>query len=383
MNDFRFLKGSYIIGFAIIVPVLFFSHPAVCQSTILNNAVGSHTINAVGSHTIYFTGNSQLFTVPDGVTLLEVEVAGASGGHSFGNGYAYGVPGLGGKVSATLTVEPGQQLIVYVGGAGQDGAIEKAGKGGYNGGGDGGIKDKEYSGGGGGGASDIRLANGTLDDRLVVAGGGGASGKYGAGGNGGGPIGAGGYGEGANPTGGNQNTGGLSGSYCHTYFAENGGFGIGGASSAGATGGGGGGGWYGGGGGAFGDGAGGSSYAGEKTGNVIQNQGGNEVNGYVTITWRKPTNKNSLPEKAVTKNNLKIFPNPTTGEFNMQLQNQSAGKAEITLQLANGATFLRRSFELKNRNATVKYSIPGQVPGVYFVIVTTATSKQTGRVVVK
>ena len=233
MNDFRFLTGRHIIGLAIVVAVFLFSHHAVCQSTTLNNVVGSRTI--------YFTGDSQSFTVPDGVTLLEVEVAGASGGHSYGNGYAYGVPGLGGKVSATLTVEPGQQLIVYVGGAGQDGAIEKAGKGGYNGGGDGGIKDKEYSGGGGGGESDIRFANGTLDDRLVVAGGGGASGKYGAGGNGGGPIGAGGYGEGANPTGGNQNTGGLSGSYCHTYFAENGGFGIGGASSAGATGGGGGG----------------------------------------------------------------------------------------------------------------------------------------------
>ena len=338
---------------------------------------------SIQTQTFIFTGSSQKFLVPEGVTSLQVELAGASGGKSCRKNYQYGQPGLGGKVSATLHVAPGQQLSIFAGGAGGNGTSAKQGIGGYNGGAKGATVTNEYASGGGGGSSDIRLSDQTLENRLVVAGGGGASGKFGAGGNGGGLSGADGYGEGENATGGNQKHGGLSGSYFGSYFAQNGAFGKGGASSAGATGGGGGGGWYGGGGGSFGDGAGGSSYAANVANNVVHIQGANEGNGWVKITWRKSiTATPPVNETPVSKSNLKIYPNPAVGDFYMQLKNEAAGKAEITLRLANGAIFLKQSFWLKNSNALLKYSIPGKVPGVYFINVVTATSKQAGSVVV-
>ena len=80
------------------------------------------------SRTFRYTGARQNFTVPTGVTRVTVEALGASGG-------AAGDPGgLGGMVTATIPVTPGESLDIYVGGAGS-----KYGGGGYNGGGSGGY----------------------------------------------------------------------------------------------------------------------------------------------------------------------------------------------------------------------------------------------------
>ena len=331
-----------------------------------------------------YTGKSQEFIVPNGVSTLELELAGGSGGYAFMKKELYGTFGLGGRTTAIYNVTPGQHFIINVGGKGEDGALTNSGAGGFNGGAAGGLNENEYAGGGGGGSSDIRMADGALNSRLIVAGGGGGAGKYGAGGNGGGLQGTNGYGEGENAEGGGQTKGGLGGMYYKSVFAENGSFGNGGSSSAGTTGGGGGGGWYGGGGGAFGDGAGGSSYADKSLKNVQHAQGANEGNGYVIISYKQavPQNQALLTNKKATKN-LKIFPNPTSGEFNMQLENEEAGKAEITLQLPSGAILLRKTVYLKNAHALVKYTIPGKIPGIYYITITTPTSKQTGKVVVE
>jgi hypothetical protein len=86
---------------------------------------------------------------------------GAPGGVGQGGGPA----GRGAQVSADLAVTPGQTLYVNVGGSD-----------GFNGGG-----SSSGSGGGGGGASDVRTVSrdqdGSLDSRLIVAGGGGGSGE--------------------------------------------------------------------------------------------------------------------------------------------------------------------------------------------------------------
>ncbi len=331
-----------------------------------------------------YTGESQEFIVPNGVSTVEVEMAGGSGGYAYTKKNIYGTPGLGGSLKGLLSVTPGQHLIINVGGVGKNGSAKYIGDGGFNGGASGGIHVNDYTGGGGGGASDIRIADGSLNNRLVVAGGGGGAGKYGAGGNGGGLQGANGYGEGENAAGGGQTNGGLGGIYYKSAFAESGTFGKGGSSSAGITGGGGGGGWYGGGGGAFGDGAGGSSYADKSLKNVQHLQGANEGNGYVTIRYKQTKAQSEvLLTIKKAKKNLKIFPNPTSGEFNMQLENEEAGKAEISLQLPTGAILLRKTVYLKNAHALVKYTIPGRIPGIYYITITTTTSKQTGKVVVE
>jgi len=255
------------------------------------------------SRTFTYTGNSQIFVVPPGVTSLNVEVSGAAGGHASSyDGYAYGYPGFGGMVEATIPVTPGQSLIITVGGAGQDATATTSGAGGFNGGASGGSYENTYLGGGGGGASDIRNAPGTLAQRLVVAGAGGASGWYGAGGNGGYLEGGAGYGDGTPAGGGTQTAGGVGGTYYDYFFAGSGSVGFGGSGADGTQGGGGGGGYYGGGGGAFGDGGGGSSYTYADATNVIHTQGSREGDGLVRFKWYQPavvTQTAGLPSGSV------------------------------------------------------------------------------------
>jgi hypothetical protein len=130
-----------------------------------------------------FAGSEQAFTVPGGISMVQVTAIGAAGG---GDGYG----GEGGLASAALTVTPGATLYAEVGGVGGGftGVNSLGGPGGFNGGGNGAASDTGSNGRpGGGGASDVRTTSiatipdsalTTADDsRLVVAGGGG--GEYG------------------------------------------------------------------------------------------------------------------------------------------------------------------------------------------------------------
>ncbi len=242
------------------------------------------TINP-GTTTFIFTNGPQNFTVPPLVTTLTVTALGAQGG--------FGSPGgLGGGVTATLTVVPGEILSVFVGGQGGLGAT--GGLGGFNGGGAGGA-GASFHDGGGGGASDIRRAPYALADRLVVAGGGGGGTFSRFGGAGGGTTGGDGAALAAIPAagGGTQSAGGLGGVYPvdPSRNGQPGTSGTGGQGGPdvvnGASGGGGGGGYFGGGGGAggvllaAGTGGGGSSFPVGAT----HTQGVRLGNGEVTITW--------------------------------------------------------------------------------------------------
>ncbi len=220
-----------------------------------------------------YTGGAQSFVVPTGVTSVVVTAYGAQGGAGYSTG------GLGGSVTATIAVTPGETLGIYVGGQGS------SPNGGFNGGGTGGSNV-----GGGGGASDVRQGGSAAANRVIVAGGGGGGGgTAGDGGGGGGATGAtgsvtGGAGGG---TGGTPSAGGSGGAGSSGGSA--GSIGQGGAGESG-YGGGGGGGYYGGGGGgslnsgAVGGGGGGSSFTGSAA-NVASVQGVHRGNGQVVITW--------------------------------------------------------------------------------------------------
>lgn len=111
--------------------------------------------------TFDYTGAVQLYTVPDGVTAIQIEAYGAQGAdHGTSSG------GLGGYISGEIDVTPGEVLEIYVGG------ID-----GFNGGGAAGGSGSELSGVVGGGASDVRQGGSALTDRVVVAGGGGGAGR--------------------------------------------------------------------------------------------------------------------------------------------------------------------------------------------------------------
>ena len=202
--------------------------------------------------TFSFTGAVQTYTVPLGVTSIQIETWGAQGGSATGLDGVPATGGLGGYAIGNLEVTPGQILEVYVGGEGDD-----SGPGGYNGGGQAGTN----YGCAGGGASDVRTGAYTLSDRVIVGGGGGggAFGSYGnPGGHGGGLIGemgssGGGFTAGS---GGTQVAGGAAG--CCYGAASAGTFGLG-AGPGDYHNAGGGGGWYGGGSGAGQAGAGGGS----------------------------------------------------------------------------------------------------------------------------
>lgn len=238
------------------------------------------------TYTFFYTGSTQTMALQPGT--YTVEMWGADGGGTTGNNPDAGVPKLGGKggyAMGTFSVAAPTTASIYVGGKGNTEGVNVPG--GFNGGGNsGGGSGPSGVCGSGGGASDIRIGGNTLNDRIIVAGGGGAagyqecngsanviSGGHGGGLTGGAPV------AGTYPArigqGGTQTAGGAGGSDA-TYVAGNpGSFGQGGhggtVNVTSGNGGGGGGGWYGGGAGSngyycAGGGGGGSSYIGGVTG---------------------------------------------------------------------------------------------------------------------
>ncbi|GAA4464436.1 hypothetical protein GCM10023093_14760 [Nemorincola caseinilytica] len=210
-----------------------------------------------------FSPTPYTYTVPAGVTSVEFELNGGSGGVDTST-MSIHAPGFGGRTTGTLNVTPGDVLTINIGSAGQNGMMGGV-PGGMNGGG-----ASAGFGGSGGGASDIRLGGTALSDRVAVAGGGGGCGYDTAlhmsvgGGHGGNFTGAdGGMNSDitATPaTGGDQTAGGIGATYTGALPGGDGSEGFGGAGSIEGISGGGGAGYYGGGGGAFSGGGGGSSF---------------------------------------------------------------------------------------------------------------------------
>jgi hypothetical protein len=274
------------------------------------------------SDTTNYTGTTDSWTVPSGVTSIHFAVYGAAGGE--GSATTNSIGGLGGSVEGDLPVTAGQVLNIFVGELGQNTSGNDSGVvGSFNGGGAGGSSiggTSQPGGAAGGGASDIRIGGITLNDRVVVAGGGGGSG----GGTGtSGPVhgGAGGgltgglstsyaSGVGFEALGGTQIAGGDSGTYNYASMCGGtaGSLGLGGDGwgCGYSGGGGGGGGYYGGGGGSThfeSGGGGGSSYTDPTATNVVHVQGTRAGNGMVIITYTASVDTStSLLGQTITSN---------------------------------------------------------------------------------
>ncbi len=236
-----------------------------------------------------YTGNPQTFTVPAGVTSIDVKIWGAGGAGSSTGGSG----GSGAFVKGTIAVMPSQSLVVIVGGGGSYSA-SVASPGGFGGGGNAGAKD----GGSGGGYSGIFDASVSHNNTLAIAGGGAGGGHYtvgtygGAGGATSGSDGGDVNGDYTGGKGGNVIVGGAGGFFNGVLNGVNGFALTGGSGGNDGTntygGGGGGGGYYGGGGGFGGSGTffssgggGGSSFLGTMTG-VTNTQGNFHPFGSVT-----------------------------------------------------------------------------------------------------
>jgi len=266
------------------------------------------TVSPNGATNVFPVG-ACAWTVPAGVTSINVDARGGQGGWGI-----YGYSNGGGQVRGTLTVTPGETLYLYIGDQGSPagGVLSSyVGRPGYNGGGWGGTTTSNATtngaqmGGGGGGATDIRTST-ALSDRIVIAGASGGS-AYGQGNSCCYTIGWGGAGggttggvtttsDGSSGGGGTQSAGGARAG----LSGAGGALGIGGEGAntgSDATispngGGGGGGGFYGGGGGSasvsgrwFTGGGGGSSYVGSPRFTSTTNvQNVNCAPGFLAIT---------------------------------------------------------------------------------------------------
>ncbi|NOQ73444.1 MAG: T9SS type A sorting domain-containing protein [Crocinitomix sp.] len=271
-----------------------------------------------GQDTLTYTGAMEIYTIPDGVTKVQIEVWGGQAEAVTVDDFEGSIGGLGGYSIGELVVSSGDVLNVYVGGEGETGA------GGWNGGGTGGVATAGVDGtsgfgGSGGGASDVRVDGTDLADRIIVGAGGGGGGRDyvngtclpcgtgGNGGDGGATIGLDGddpadaiydiyYNVGAGASGGTDLAGGAGGTGTEGVAGLSGILGEGAVGingNYGTAGGGGGGGYYGGGSGAApgdgtgaagGGGAGGSSYF-DGVLDGLTTAGVREGNGMVVITF--------------------------------------------------------------------------------------------------
>ncbi|WP_329467308.1 Ig-like domain-containing protein [Streptomyces sp. NBC_01431] len=322
----------------------------------------------------YNSAGTDTFTVPDGVTAVNVDLSGGEGGSAAGyidpHPAISGAPGgLGGETRATLPVTSGQILQLTVGAAGvpgssRHGEFARPGGTGHGRGGGG----AHGGGGSGGGGSDVRVgAFGGLD-RVLVAGGGGGAGNGGPmlqggagggvvgqdGGQSNGPLGSGLAGGGATQTApghGNPNTlnggPGTPGIDLDPITSEPnpGSGGTGGNGGAGGPGGGGGGGGrHGGGGGSGGGnpgyfpgagGGGGSSYADPSATSVTLLQGVNHGNGKAIVTFQYGTSLTLSADTAAP-----LFGHAVSVTATVASANPGAGIPTGSVTFSDGTTTL-------------------------------------------
>jgi len=268
---------------------------SACGATVnytLPNAINT-CITSTSSFN--YTGSIQTFTVPAGVTSIEIDARGAQGSNGF-----TGAGGLGARMTGTFAVTPGQVINILVGQQGLDNNISGSHNGKSTGGGGGSFVVSNsipmIIAGGGGGTGNISQGMDATTDSAGVSpvngctggvngNGGQGNGSYNGGGSGGGY-----YTDGAAPGGDGGTTPNrfgksyLNGGAGGDNGQHNGGGGYGGGAGGGNYGGGGGGGYSGGGGGnsnGYGGGGGGSLNTGT---NQVNTAGFQSGNGEVIIT---------------------------------------------------------------------------------------------------
>ena len=122
------------------------------------------------------TGDALPYCIIAQSSLYEVQLSGAGGGNglNYTNPSVYaGLGGRGGRVVGVISVNVGDPMYIFVGGAGQNGKFNQDSIGGVNGGGSSQSGGGATGNGSGGGATDIRIGGTALANRIVVAGGGG------------------------------------------------------------------------------------------------------------------------------------------------------------------------------------------------------------------
>lgn len=175
----RVWQIEVLVGLLLALAPMLSMVPAGVARAAIDNCIDNGTTVTC---TFDYTGDTQTWDVPAEVTQATFDVYGASGGVA---GAVSG--GSGGRATATITLSPGAEITIVVGGEGESAANpggDVCGKastaGGFSGGGNSGISTSTppCPGGGGGGASDIRIGGTDLAHRVLVAGGGGGAANW-------------------------------------------------------------------------------------------------------------------------------------------------------------------------------------------------------------
>ena len=199
------------------------------------DTAGQYSLPSRHAACIVIKGNSETFSIvnfPKGSFL--VELWGASSGYSVKPDMK--LPGKGGYVSAVLSSRAPFKLYFYIGTAGTNSSYGNVGYGGYNGGANGGKDniDGNCAAPGSGGSTDIRIKQGDINTRIIVAGAGGSPACGSKGGNAGDAGGLVGFSGGSNTAG--TNKGGQGGNQTYGYRLWQGEEGISGNEAGGSGG---------------------------------------------------------------------------------------------------------------------------------------------------
>lgn len=229
-TKFNYIKNNKKFKIYRAIVTLIFMFFLVFTTSFADTESNNPTVDKLSDQTqvlnYIYTGRVEQFVAPFDAEY-QLETWGAQGGSADRN---YALGGAGGYSKGTVNLKKGDILYIHVGGYGY------TPQSGYNGGGC--NPGLSYGWICGGGATDMRINTNSVNNRIIVAGGGGSVGAYNHKGAAGGGL------NGENNTLG-SGTGGQGAT--QTGGGGNGQFAIGGNGS-GSYGGGGGGGWYGGGG---------------------------------------------------------------------------------------------------------------------------------------
>ncbi len=75
-----------------------------------------------------------------------------------------------------------------------------------------------------------------------------------------------------------------------------------------------------------------------------------------------------------------VYPNPTKGNFTLQLQNSKASAAQVLIFDNKGAVIEQRSVPLTQGNQTLRMNLQGKANGLYLVQVKSASGTETFKV---
>ncbi|WP_141226130.1 rhamnogalacturonan lyase family protein [Flavobacterium fluvii] len=116
---------------------------------------------------------------------------------------------------------------------------------------------------------------------------------------------------------------------------------------------------------------------------AINSTTGNIVTPTPNIFVAKTNSLGLLPNGQMTSSAMKVYPNPTSGLFSLQLDSVESGKATVKIVALNGQIVKQRDVLLTGQSQTVLFDISAEAVGVYLIKVTTKAGETTQKIILQ